>query len=158
MAANSSRFVLIGVLGLPVLIAVVVFGPAVLDLTFHRRAPERFLIPAGYIGWVRIEYRQASTSPLPTENGRRVLKIAANGSLRTSSDPYPGHGNDEFLYYSGSERTHLPNAGVCKGGMIWGRETLVEDRTSTPFTRFFVGTEMQYRHEVDPEGKSAACE
>lgn len=158
MAASSSRLVLIGVLGLPVLIAAIVFGPAALDLTLHRRPPERFLIPAGYIGWVKIEYRRAGAPPLPFENGRRVLMISPDGTLKTSSDPHPGRGEDEFFYYAGDHRTHLPNAGVCKGGMIWGLETLVDDRTSTPFTRFYVGTESQYRHEVDPAGKSPACE
>jgi len=158
MASSASRFVLLGVLGLPVLIAAAVFGPAVLDLTFHRRSPERFLIPAGYMGWVKVEFRKASTPPLATEDGRRVLRVGTDGTLQTSSDPHSGHGDDEFFYYRGAERVHLPNAGVCKGGMIWGLETLVDERSSTPFTRFFVGTEAQYRHEVDPAGKSAACE
>ena len=52
----------------------------------------------------------------------------------------------------------LSNAGVCKGGTVWQIETMVDDRTSTPFERFFVGTEGQYRREVDPTGKEPACE
>ncbi len=158
MASSSSRFILLGVLGLPVLIAAIVFGPAALDLTIHRRSPERFLIPAGYIGWVRIDFRQPSAPALPMEEGRRVLKLTHDGTLKTSSEIRPGGGDDEFFYYSGDQRTHLLNAGVCKGGMIWGLETLVDERGSIPFIRFFVGTEDQYRHEVDPGGKSAACE
>ncbi len=57
-------------------------------------------------------------------------------------------------------RTPVSNAGVCKGiGMIWQVETLVDDKTATPFTRFFVGTEDQYRRDVDPTGtKLPACE
>jgi len=39
--------------------------------------------------------------------------------------------------------------------MIWGLETLADERTGRPFTRFFVGTEDQYRHEVDPSGKNS---
>jgi hypothetical protein len=42
--------------------------------------------------------------------------------------------------------------------MVWQIETMVDDRTSTPFERFFVGTEGQYRHEVDPSGKEPTCE
>jgi hypothetical protein len=140
------------------MIAAVVFGPAAFDLVFHRRPPERFLIPAGYHGWARVDFRQKGTPPLPTEDGRPLLKLNAQGTLETSSDPQQGHGKDDFFYYSGDRRTPLSNAGVCKGGMIWQVETMVDERTSTPFARFFVGTEDQYRREVDPAGKAPACE
>jgi hypothetical protein len=146
------------VLGLPIFIAAAVFGPTAFDLVFHRRPPERFLIPSGYTGWVRVDYRQKGAPPLPTENGRRLLKLNAQGMLQTSSDPQPGHGDDDFFYYSGDRRTRLSNAGVCKGGMVWQIETMADDSTTTPFARFFVGTEDQYRHEVDPNGNEPACE
>ncbi len=140
------------------MIAAVVFGPAAFDLVFHRRPPERFLSPAGYQGGARIDFRQKGAPPLPMEDGRPLLKLDAQGTLETSSDPQQGHGKDDFFYYSGDSRTALSNAGVCKGGMIWQVETMVDERTSTPFARFFVGTEDQYRHEVDPDGKAPACE
>ena len=151
-------FIIATVLGLPIFIAAAVFGPTAFDLVFHRRPPERFLIPTGYSGWVRVDFRQKGALPLPMEDGRRLLKLDANGMLQTSSDPKLGHGRDDFFYYSSDRRTPLSNAGVCKGGMIWQIETMVDDRTSTPFARFFVGTEGQYRHEVDPAGKEPACE
>jgi Family of unknown function (DUF6843) len=156
---NRARLVLFAVLGVPVFIAAVVLGPAAFDLVFHRRPPERFLIPAGYTGWAHIDFRQKDAPPLPTEDGRLLLKLDAQGTLRTSSDPLSGHGKDDFYYYSGDRRTPLSNLGVCKGGMIWQVETMVDERNSTPFVRFFVGTEDQYRHIADPTGKdSAACE
>ncbi len=155
---NRVAFVLSTVLGLPLFIAAVVLGPTVFDLVFHRRPPERFLIPAGYSGWTRIDFRQKGAPPLPTEDGRLLLKLDEHGMLRTSSDPQSGHGRDDFFYYSGNRRTLLSNAGVCKGGMIWQIETMVDEPTSTPFVRFFVGPEDQYRHEVDPNGKEPACE
>jgi hypothetical protein len=151
--------VLLAVLGLPVLIAAVLFGPAAFDLVFHRRPPERFLIPASYNGWVRIDFRQKDAPPLPIEDGRLLLKLDAQGALRTSSDPLAGHGKDDFYYYAGDRRTPLSNLGVCKGGMIWQVQTMVDERSETPFVRFFVGTEDQYRRIADPAGKdSAACE
>jgi hypothetical protein len=155
---SKPLFIIFAVLGLPLMIAAVVFGPAAFDLVFHRRPPERFLIPAGYQGWARIDFRQKGAPPLPMEDGRPLLKLDAQGTLETSSDPQQGHGKDDFFYYSGDSRTALSNAGVCKGGMIWQVETMVDERTSTPFARFFVGTEDQYRHEVDPDGKAPACE
>jgi hypothetical protein len=158
---TKAPFVLVAVLGLPIFIAAAVFGPAAFDLVFHRRPPERFLIPAGYSGWARIYFRQKGAPPLPMEEGRLLLKLNEQGTLQTSSDPQSGHGKDDFFYYSYSDdrRTPLSNAGVCKGGMVWQIETMVDERTSTPFARFFVGTEDQYRHQVDPTGKDwPACE
>jgi hypothetical protein len=155
----KAPFAAAAIIGLPLLIAAVVFGPTAFDLVFHRRPPERFLIPAGYTGWVRVEFRQKGAPPLPTEDGRRLLKVNAQGLLQTSSDLQPGHGKDDFFYYAGERRTPLSNAGVCKGGMVWQIETMVDESTSTPFTRFFVGTEDQYRHVVDPTGKdSPTCQ
>jgi len=155
---SKSHVVLALVFGLPLMIGAVVLGPAAFDLIFHRRQPERFLIPAGYQGWVRIEFRRKGAPPLPVEDGRLLLKLNEHAMLQTSSDPLTGHGRDEFFYYSGERRTRLSNAGVCKGGMIWQVETLVDEPTSTPFEHFFVGSEDSYRHEVDPTGKEPACE
>jgi len=155
---NKVPFVLGTVLGLPLFIAAVVLGPTAFDLVFHRRPPERFLIPTGYHGWVRVDFRQKGAPPLPLEDGRLLLKLDEHGTLKTSSDPQTGHGRDDFFYYSGDRRTPLSNTGVCKGGMIWQIETMVDEPTSTPFAHFFVGTEDQYRHEVDPNGKEPACE
>jgi hypothetical protein len=155
---SKSALVLAAVLGLPLVIAAMVLGPAVFDLVFHRRPPERFLIPAGYSGWVRVNFRQKDALPLRTEDGRLLLKLNAQATLQTSSDPQSGHGADDFFYYSGARRTPLSNAGVCKGGMIWQVETMVDEPSSTPFVRFFVGTEDRYRHEVDPAGHGPACE
>jgi hypothetical protein len=150
---NKSAVVTVAVLGLPLFIAAVLFGPAAFDLVFNRRPPERFLIPAGYSGWVRIDFRKKSAPPLPMEDGRLLLKLNAQGTLQTSSDPLSGHGKDDFYYYAGDRRKPLSNAGVCKGGMVWQIDTMVDEPTSTPFVRFFVGTEDQYRHEIDPTGK-----
>src|SRR5271170_5359213 len=126
---NKPLIVLATVLGLPLLIAAVVFGPTAFDLVFHRRPPERFLIPAGYSGWVRIDFRQKGAPPLPTEDGRLLLKLDEHGALRTSSDPQSGHGRDDFFYYAGDRRTPLSNAGVCKGGMVWQIENMVDEST-----------------------------
>lgn len=156
---KKARLVLLVVVGLPLVLAGLILGPAAFDLIFHRRPPERFLIPAGYNGWVHIDFRQKGAPPLSMEDGRLLLKLDEHGTLQTSSDPLTGHGKDEFFYYSGERRSPLSNAGVCKGGMVWQVETMVDEQNSKPFVRFYVGTEDQYRHIADPSGKdSAACE
>jgi hypothetical protein len=159
MGKLKPQFAVLAVLGVPILLAAVIFGPAAFDLAFHRRPPERYLIPAGYTGWVRIDYDQKNALPLPLEDGRRLIKLDTQGKASTSSSPLSGHGKDEFFYDSGTTRTSLSTAGVCKGGMIWEPETHIDADISTPSLRFFVGTEDQYRHEVDPTGKKfPACE
>jgi hypothetical protein len=159
MEKLKPQFAVLAVLGVPILLTAVIFGPAAFDLAFHRRPPERYLIPAGYTGWVRIDYDQKNALPLPLEDGRRLIKFDTNGRASTSSSPLSGHGKDEFFYDSGISRTPLSTAGVCKGGMIWEPETTVDPTNSAPSLRFFVGTEDAYRHEVDPTGKKfPACE
>lgn len=154
MANLKSQLAAIAILGLPIFIAAAVFGPAAFDLAFHRRPPERYLVPAGFTGWVRVDYRQKNAPPLPVEDGHRVYKFNEQGIIATSADQFSGHGKDEFFYYSGNQRKPLSTAGVCKGGMIWQPQTLIDPRTSLPYARFFVGTEDQYRHEVDPQGRT----
>jgi hypothetical protein len=159
MANLKSQLALLALLGVPLLLVAVVFGPAAFDLAFHRRAPERYLIPTGYTGGVRIDYDQKNAPPLPLEDGRRLIKFDASGKASTSSTPLSGHGKDEFFYDSGNTRTPLSTAGVCKGGMIWEPETTIDPTTSTASLRFFVGTEDAYRREVDPTAKKfPACE
>jgi hypothetical protein len=161
MARSRShpRLVLTFVLGLPIFIAALVFGPSAFNVFWHRHSPERYLIPAGFTGWARIDFRQPGTPPLPTEDGHRLLKLQSGGTLQTVSDPTPGLANNEFSYYTSTSRTPLSTAGVCKGGTIWGLETMVDERSSKPFQRFYVGTEDQYRHELDPTGRTLpACE
>lgn len=162
MAMNGmthKAFLVIGtVLGLPILIAAVILGPAAFDLLFHRQSPERFLVPSGYQGWAKVVFRQKGTPPLPVEEGRTLLKLDEHAALGTSSDPPSNHNKDDFFYYTGDRRTPLSNLGVCKGGMIWQIETMVDEKVGAPFVRFYVGTEAQYRHEVDPDNREPACD
>ena len=161
MPNQTTRPLLLLLLGVPVLILFIVaaaFGPSPLDLVLNHRPPERYLIPAGYTGWVRIDFRQPGAPALPIEDSRRLFNVNSQGTLQTSADSRPGHGKDEFFSDSPTGRSRLSNAGVCRGGMIWELETKVDTRTSKPFTRFFVGTEDQYRHEIDPTGSAPACE
>ena len=80
------------------------------------------------------------------------MKIDRDGSLQTSTDLPSGWGRDQFFYYSGNTRQSLSNAGWCKGGMIWG-EAIGKDKDSVTIQKFFVGSEDQFRMEVDPAGK-----
>jgi hypothetical protein len=141
------------VISLPVLAGIFVYGPFVLDLFLHRRPPSRFLIPSGYTGWITIQYRAASTPPLPREGKFLLVRLTDNGSLQTSSDLPEGWADDQFFYYFGNTREVLSNAGWCKGGMIWGEAIVKKDGTGL-FQKFFVGDESRFRTEIDPSGKT----
>jgi len=141
------------VVSLPVLVGIFVYGPFVLDLFVHRRPPSRFLIPSGYIGWIRIEYRIPTAPPLGREGKYLLVRIDPDGSAKTSSDLPEGWGKDQFFYDSETGRQPLSNAGWCKGGMIWD-EASGGDKRSVLFLKFFVGNEDQFRLAVDPLGKT----
>src|SRR6266567_702430 len=95
---SRASFVIVAVLGLPLLIAAAVYGPAAFDLVFHRRPPERFLIPAEYSGWVRVDFRQKDAPPLPMEDGRLLLKLNAQG--RCKLPPIPSLATAETIFSS----------------------------------------------------------
>jgi hypothetical protein len=140
------------VISLPVLVGIFIYGPFVLDLTLHRRPPTRFLIPSGYVGWIRIEYRVANASALPREGKFLLARVDHDAKLQTSSDLPDGWAHDQFYYYSGNQRQSLSNAGCCKGGMIWGEVTEKSEKSGMR-QEFFVGSEDQFRREIDPAGK-----
>jgi hypothetical protein len=139
------------VLGMPVVVGLLIYGPFVLDLFLHRRPPSRFLIPSGYVGWIRVEYRVPNAQPLPREGQFLLVRVSKDGTLQTSSDLPGGWAHDQYFYYSGNARQALSNAGWCKGGMIWGE--VLEAHTDLTLQRFFVGSEDRFRIEVDPAGK-----
>jgi hypothetical protein len=141
------------VVSLPVLVGALVYGPFVLDLFLHRRPPSRFLIPSGYVGWVRIEYRVRNAPPLPREDKHLLVRLDRDGTLKTSSDLPEGWGRDQFFYFSEKALQPLSNAGWCKGGMIWGEVTATDGGAQT-IQKFFVGNEDQFRLEADPTGKT----
>src|ERR1700739_2005647 len=129
---NQNPYVFIAVLGFPVLILAVFLGPSGLDLVIHRRPPERYILPSGFTGWARIDYRQPTAPPLPVENSRRSLRLDTRGALATSDSPPQGHARDEFFAATAKGLQPFPYFGICKGGMIWGLETRTDDHNRKP--------------------------
>ena len=152
MAKLRSGGIVLFIISLPLLIGLVFYGPFVADLFLHRRPPSRFLIPSGYVGWVKVEYGVTSAQPLPREGKYLVVRLDKTASAQTSSDLPEGWSHDQFFYDSREGRRPLSNVGWCKGGMIWGEVTGSEQ--SVKVQKFFVGTEDQFRLEVDPTGKT----
>jgi hypothetical protein len=62
--------------------------------------PYRFLIPEGYVGWVRVDFDVASSPELPIEEGYYVFKFPKSGRLQTSSSDIVESRRNQFFYYS----------------------------------------------------------
>jgi hypothetical protein len=108
----------------------------------------RFLIPEGYIGWVRIEFEVQGAPPLPMEGGEYIIKIPADGVLQTSSAEQYGWARDRYYYYSGPSTHSLPDSG--DGDSIWGK--LNGEATGASgkqkYEEFFVGTAQQFKNQA----------
>jgi hypothetical protein len=115
------------------------------------RHPTRYLIPEGYVGWVKIN-RGEKAAPLQLSNGKYICRIPASGVLDTSSNFEGGWAKDEYLYYSSSDvLRELPETGWGKGGMIWANHSEFQayqdgSLPSRVTESFYVGTEEQYHH------------
>ena len=48
--------------------------------------PEVWIIPEGYVGWLRLDYAVAGAPPLPIEGGHYVVRLTRTGRLFTSSE------------------------------------------------------------------------
>ena len=119
------------------------------------RHPTKFLIPAGYVGWVAVKHGEMKAPPLQINSGNFICQIPPDGLLVTSSPLEQGWAKDEYFYYSQDGSTHaLVETGWGRGGMIWGNsnEWLQAPSGSTPVQiteYFYVGPEARYHHSVD---------
>jgi len=141
-AGRSAR---IGVGVCTVLAAIGLSAWLIFGVHNSRRLSSRFLIPDGYVGWVKIEFQVLGATPVPAERDQYVFKIPANGMLRTSSPERYGWGQDEYYYENHGALRRLPTD--ADGRLIWGKVNGEHGSSSGPrqFEEFFVGTEQQFR-------------
>jgi hypothetical protein len=109
------------------------------------RRPSRYLIPEGYVGWVRIDFNIKDAPPLPLENGFYLFKFPASGRIQTSSDMEYGVADDEHYYYAGEDRKALRSSGWGGGGLIWAGFNGGAQGAKEVHQYFFVGTEAQLK-------------
>jgi hypothetical protein len=103
----------------------------------------KFLIPEGYVGWLRVEYDVECHPPIPVADGVRILRFAAGDLLETSSSMPEDAAERQYFYYAenGSER-NLAADYRNGNGMIWQETDGTRDGKDRMFI-FFVGTEEQ---------------
>src|SRR5438105_4542533 len=72
-----------------------------------QRRPSRYLMPDGYVGWVKIYFKVPNAPALPIEDGYYLFKFPASGVLQTSSAMEDGWAQDQYFYFSGESRRPL---------------------------------------------------
>lgn len=132
---------------------------AVWTLLRDDRRPNRYLIPEGFVGWVRIDYEVEGAPELPIEDGFRVYRIPSSGLLQTSSAVQSGWASDEYYYVDASgDREQLTVTARGGGGLVWPagfslemshefRNGVATSRsTGIAHEQFFVGPEELAKH------------
>ena len=124
-----------------------------IDARHSYRRPSRFLVPEGYVGWVRVEFQVPGAAPLPVDGGEYLFKFPPAGLLSTSSSEEYGWAKDHYFYYSEGGTRVLPQTGPGGGGLIWGK---LNAEKSGPlgkrkYEEFFVGTEQQFQEQTRGE-------
>ena len=113
------------------------------------RHSSRFLIPEGYVGWVRVEFQVNGAPPLPVEGGEYLFKFPPSGLLSTSSSEEYGWAKDHYFYYSEKDTRIVRDTGPSSGRLIWGKINGEESGSQgkRKYEEFFVGTEQQFREQ-----------
>ncbi len=107
--------------------------------------PSKFLVPEGYIGWLRLEYNVKDAPSVPFENEVKVFKFTKAGLLNTSSGGPDEGAEDEYFYYAEDGSVHEISTEYRSGkGVIWGKYQGSRGGVMSVFG-FFVGSEEQYR-------------
>ena len=103
-----------------------------------------FLIPEGYVGWIRVDFEVPGAPPLPVEGDFYILRFSDTGRIQTSSRDILGW-QDEFLYYS-TEKPYLlklKTAGPLELRMVHGQfsgpGTGHKDPVPNPYRYYFIG-------------------
>jgi hypothetical protein len=112
--------------------------------------PGTYLIPYGYIGWVRVDHNVENAPSLPIENGRQLYRFPSSGRLQTSSRLQYTRGRDvAYFYYSNESRRPLNSTDPGGGGTIWGefKNSMACSREETKecYEYIFVGSEELYK-------------
>lgn len=58
---------------------------------------ELWIIPEGYVGWLKLEYSIPGAPPLPFQDGKLVVRFPRTGQLQTSSVNRPRRDRIEYV-------------------------------------------------------------
>ena len=116
------------------------------------RTPTHYIIPDGYVGWVRVDYGvNESHAPgfgvkkapsLPMRNGAIIVELPASGHLVTSTDMQFGSAPDQFFYTKNGKLTPLSQA--HDSGMVWNKFNGRLAGAASQTKIFFIGSHADY--------------
>lgn len=120
-----------------------------------RQTPSRYYMPAGYVGWVKINYGVRGADAPILSDGYLNFPISASGVLATSSEQQYGWATDKYFYRNADGSVQeLASSGWGQGGMIWNESSGTMEEPGKPDQRseqFFVGSEAQLHGLGDGE-------
>ena len=145
---RRSAQIAVGICSLALFLGVA--GWLTIDARHSIRHSSRFLIPEGYVGWVRVEFQIKDAPPLPVEGGEYLFKLPPSGLLRTSSSEEYGWAEDHYFYYSEKGTRILRDTGPSSERLIWGKINGEESGSQgkRKYEEFFVGTEQQFGEQT----------
>jgi hypothetical protein len=121
------------------------------------RPVSKFLIPAGYVGWLRVEHDVECASPAPVESGLTIFRFTGTNVLETSSSMPETAAERRYFYYSADGFDRDLAADYQNGnGMIW-RETPGSRGGKMRMFMFFVGSEEQSKSQPLPGFPAPVC-
>jgi len=118
----------------------------------------RFLIPEGYVGWLRVEHDVECAPPIPVEDGVRIFRFTGASVLKTSSPIPTDSAARQYFSYSvdGSEKD-LAADYQNGNGMIWQERRGSRAGKMSMFI-FFVGTEEKSNARPLPGFPPPSCQ
>jgi len=126
----------------------------------EQRPAVKYLIPDGYVGWVKINFQVPNAPELPVENGQYLVRIPETGVFKTASQIEYGWAKDQYCYYAAQCKHDLKVTGWGGGGMIWGnfngQDFNGNHQVVQRYVQFFVGTEDEYKKHPKPPNTEQA--
>lgn len=119
-----------------------------------RAIPAVYELPEGFTGWVTVEYASPGAAALPEDHGTRIVRVPADGTLRTSSPQALGIVDNRFYFMDGAgKRTPIAEPEAAHGAppdeaskrhehaVVLGFETgdATDQAGHHVFERFYVG-------------------
>ncbi len=136
MRATKLRIALLS-LALTIGVGIVSVGIAAQGPT--KPLPYRFLIPEGYVGWIRADFDVEGAPTLPVEDGFYILKFNESGRLKTSLGDLLESRRDEFFFYSNEGKYRLHEGGPVE-------QRLIQDQFSGPGRNHVKPVPNHYRY------------
>jgi Carboxypeptidase regulatory-like domain len=108
-----------------------------------------FLVPDGYVGWLKLECNVEDAPSTAIENALRIFRFPKTGVLLTSSGVPEAGAQRHYRYYMEDNSVQDISTDYRSGqGMVWGEKYGSKDGAIGRFY-FFVGTEEQYKKQAN---------